>query len=174
MPDDGKIAYGCLFCQTGKEQTVADRLQSVCPEVRAVTARQEKFRSFQGKKMKVEAIILPSYVFFQAPADIEPATCFPRENMTRLLTMDGKEWQLTNSDERFVRWLFAYDGLLGFSKAYQVGKRIRIVSGPLKDMEGQILRVDRRGRSGQVMLEFNGRKVPVWLGFDLIDPLTMQ
>lgn len=36
-------------------------------------------------------------------------------------------------------------------------------------MEGKILRVDKRGRSGQVTLEFNGRTIPIWLGFELID-----
>jgi hypothetical protein len=77
--------------------------------------------------------------------------------------MDSGIWQLQGEDERFVRWLFQYDGLLGFSKAYKEGDRIRIISGPLKDMEGKIRRVDKRGMSGQVILSFYGKDVPVWL-----------
>lgn len=34
------IAYGCLFCMTGKEQSVAERVQTVCPDVRAITMRK--------------------------------------------------------------------------------------------------------------------------------------
>lgn len=92
-------------------------------------------------------------------------------NVIRVLYTDNGRWQLQGEDERFVQWLFQYDGLLGFSRAYQEGDHIRIVSGPLKDMEGRIRRVDKRGLSGQVVLSFQGRDIPVWLGFELIDPI---
>lgn len=42
------------------------------------------------------------------------------------------------------------------------------MSGPLKDMEGKIRRVDRRGMSGQVVLSFCGKEIPVWLGFEMV------
>lgn len=58
--------------------------------------------------------------------------------------------------------------MLGLSQAYKEGDRIRIVSGPLKDMEGKIRRVDKRGMSGQVILSFCRRDIPVWLGFEMI------
>lgn len=165
-------AYGCLFCMTGKERAVAERIQQGFPEVSAITARQEKHKSVHGKKTKVEVIMLPGYVFFKAPADMKLTSRFSTEGVLRILTMDDGIWQLTGSDEQFVHWLFECDGLLGFSKAYKVGDQIRMLSGPLKDMEGQIVRVDKRGRSGQVVLQFNGRSVPVWLGFDLIELQT--
>lgn len=172
MRRDDAEAYGCLFCMTGKERVVAERIQQEHPEVRAITARQEKHKSVRGKKMKVEAIMLPGYVFFRAPINMRPASCFPSEGVLRILAMDDGVWQLTGSDEQFVHWLFECDGLLGFSKAHKVGDQIRMLNGPLKDMEGQIVRVDKRGRSGQVLLQFNGRSVPVWLGFDLIQAQT--
>ena len=48
------------------------------------------------------------------------------------------------------------------------GDQIRIISSPLKDMEGKIKRVDKRGMSGQVILSFYGKDIPVWLGFELV------
>lgn len=167
-------AFGCLFCLTGKECAVAEHIQQELPEVRAIAARQERHKSIHGKKTRTEVIMLPGYVFFKAPAEMEPANCFPKEGILRILTMDHGIWQLTGNDERFVDWLFRCNGLLEFSKAYKVGDQIRMISGPLKDMEGQIVRVDKRGRSGQVMLSFNGKNMLVWLGFDLIDSLPRQ
>lgn len=82
--------------------------------------------------------------------------------------MEG-DWRLRGADEQFVRWLFRYDGLLSLSQAYRDGDRIRIISGPMKDVEGRIRRVDKRGCSGQVLLSFNGREIPTWLSFELID-----
>lgn len=161
-------SYGCLFCKTGKEQSVAEQIQATCPNVRATTMRQLKYRTCKKVKTQEEAILLPSYVFFEAPSSMEPSIEFPTQNVIRVLSMDSGIWQLQGEDERFVRWLFQYDGLLGFSKAYKEGDRIRIISGPLKDMEGKIRRVDKRGMSGQVILSFYGKDVPVWLGFELV------
>lgn len=170
--DSGKdMAYGCVFCITGKEQLVADRIESACPGVRAVTMRQVKYRTCKKVKTREESIVLPSYVFFRASVSAQPVLQFPRQNLIRVLTTDDGRWQLAGEDRRFVQWLFQYDGLLGFSQAYREGARIRIVSGPLKDMEGKIARVDKRGCSGQVILSFYGRDIPVWLGFELISPL---
>ena len=173
-PDVARMAeqkvYGCLFCVTGKEKSVARMVEAVCPEVRAIAARQEKHKSVQGHKSKVEAVILPSYVFFEAPADMASLSWMPSTDVIRLLSYEG-EWRLAGEDERFARWLFQYDGLLRFSTAYREGEHVRIIAGPLKDMEGQIKRIDKRGHSGQVELQFNQKKILIWLGFDLVNPL---
>ena len=165
-----EMAYGCLFCITGKEQSVAEQIQTSCPGVRATTMRQLKYRTCKKVKTREEVILLPSYVFFEAPSSMEPSAEFPPRNIIRVLSMDHGIWQLRGEDERFAKWLFQYDGLLGFSQAYREGDRIRIVSGPLKDMEGKIKRVDKRGMSGQVILSFHGKEIAVWLGFELIGP----
>ncbi len=161
-------SYGCLFCMTGKEQSVADQIHTACPNVRTTTMRQLKYKTCKKVKTREESILLPSYVFFEAPSSMEPSIEFPMQNVIRILAMDSGIWQLQGEDERFVKWLFQYDGLLGFSQAYKEGDQIRIVSGPLKDMEGKIRRVDKRGMSGQVILSFYGKAIPVWLGFELI------
>ena len=162
------MSYGCLFCMTGKEQSVVERIQTSCPDVRATTMRQLKYRTCKKVKTQEEEIMFPGYVFFEAPSSMKPSIEFPTQNVIRVLSMDSGIWQLQGEDERFVRWIFQYDGLLGFSKAYKEGDRIQIISGPLKDMEGKIKRVDKRGMSGQVILAFNGKDISVWLGFELI------
>lgn len=167
MADDR--AYGCLFCSTGKERFVAQRVESVCPGVRAVPAVLEKHKSVQGQKFRVEAILLPGYVFFEAPCDMIPCACLPREHVIRVLEDEQGVWQLAGSDEAFARWLFSYDGVLRFSKARMENGRIRLLGGPLLDMEAQILRFDRRGRSAQIRLSFNGHELLTWLGFELTD-----
>ena len=162
------ISYGCLFCMTGKEQSVAEQIQAACPNVRAATMRQLKYKTCRKVKTREDVVLLPGYVFFEAPSIMEPAVVFPTQNVIRVLSTDNGIWQLQGEDERFVKWVFQYDGMLGLSQAYKEGDRIRIVSGPLKDMEGKIRRVDKRGMSGQVILSFCRRDIPVWLGFEMI------
>lgn len=162
-------AYGCLFCLTGKENAIARAISEANAEVRATAVRQEKHKSVDGKKSKVEAILMPGYVFFETPAKMESLSWMPMTDVIRILTYDGG-WKLIGGDERFAKWVFQYDGLLTFSKAYQEGNRVQIVRGPLKDLEGQITRVDRRGRSGQVEVRFDQRTLRLWLGFEWIEP----
>ena len=147
-------ACGCLFCITGKECLVAMRVQTQYPQIHAVAVRKEKHLTREGRKLRAEAVLLPSYEL---------------QDVIRILSMDAGVWQLQGGDEHFARWLLGYDGLLSFSQAHREGDSIRILRGPLKDMEGRIVRVDKRGRSGQVLLNFNGREIAVWLGFELVE-----
>ena len=163
------IVYGCLFCKTGREERVAEQIRSVCPEVQTTTMRQLKYRTHNGEKCLEESLLLPSYVFFEAAGGADVSALAELQDVIRILSMDAGVWQLQGEDERFARWLLGYDGLLSFSQAHREGDSIRILRGPLKDMEGRIVRVDKRGRSGQVLLNFNGREIAVWLGFELVE-----
>lgn len=171
MPFERDRAFGCVFCVTGKEQAVADYIQLVCPEVRAVAVFQEKYKTVQGQKSRVKAVMLPGYVFFEAPVDSNYVFSFSCKEIIRILKGNEKDWQLKGKDYDFARWIFSYQGLINFSTAYRDGDRIRILSGPLKDLEGMICRVDKRGRSAQVALNFNDREVMIWLNFELIETL---
>lgn len=168
---DAPVEYGCLFCLTGREETVAERIRVNCPGIHAVTMRKMKYRTSRGVKSSEESLLLPGYVFFRARADANPMCDLPKIDVIRILTTDVGEWRLCGGDRRFAEWLFQYDGLLDFSRAYREGERIRIIAGPLKDMEGKIARIDKRGRSGQIIVDFHDRPIAIWLGFELVDAL---
>ena len=163
------MAYGCLFCRTGKEEAVAKEVQAAHAQVRAVAASKEKHKTRHGEKTKIREVFLPGYVFFETPQDMSALDWLPKTDVIRLLQYGDGLWKLSGEDREFARWLFRYGGLLRFSEAYKVGDRVRITSGPLKDMEGWITKLDRRGKSAQVVLHFLNAPVPVWLGFDLIN-----
>lgn len=164
-------AYGCLFCITGKEIAVAEQLQRFCPGRARHCRPTRKVQVVSGQEVARGSRLSPRIRLFEAPVDAQPRVSFPKESIIRLLWADKGRWQLDGEDEYFARWLFAQDGVLNFSKAYKEGEQIRIFAGPLKDMEGHIRRIDRRGRSAQVNLAFNGRSITIWLGFDVIDPV---
>lgn len=86
----------------------------------------------------------------------------------RILTKDGS-WHLHGDDAQLVQWLIEHDGLLGMSKAYAKGTRVIIKSGPLKELEGIITKVDRHNRNGMVTLDLFGRRMSVWLAFELME-----
>ena len=42
---ESSSSFGCLFCVTGKEEWVANRIEESCPTIRAIVAKQEKHKS---------------------------------------------------------------------------------------------------------------------------------
>ena len=91
------------------------------------------------------------------------------ENTYRMLTdMDGN-WRLSGRDREIAKRLFDAGGIIGFSKAYYAGDRIRILDGFLKDYEGYITRVNRRARTAEIRVTLNGKVLDVWLGFELVE-----
>lgn len=162
------VGYGCIFCVTGKETMVADNIARVCGDIEVCVARQMKRKTVNGRTSMVEATLFPGYVFIKAPRKCDILAHLPRDGMLCVLTSGDREWQLYGQDEIFARWLFDRGGRFDFSTAYQEGDRIRIVSGPLKDFEGHILKIDKRSRNGQVELTFSNRTFKIWLGFEIV------
>ena len=162
-------AFGCIFCSCGKEMHVAGALEQRLPQIRARAVRQTKRRTCKGFTTLHDEVILHGYVLFEAPEDLPVLEAIPKEDIIAILTDTDGDWRLFGRDEDYARWVFRHDGLLGLSRAYRVGDRIQIIDGPLKDMEGQITRIDRRNRGGQVTLSFGGQTMKVWLGFDIVE-----
>lgn len=172
MPKNQIFAYGCVFCMTGKEQLVAEYMEQQNTRVLARAVYQTKRHTKIGKTVLCNEVVLPGYVLFEAPADLDIKPTIPYDEAISLLTYSDGDWRLYGEDETYARWVFKHNGVIGLSKAYQVGDRIQIVEGPLKDIEGSITRVDRRNRSGQVNLTFGGKQIKVWLGFEIIEEFS--
>lgn len=159
--------YGIIYCMSGKEEAVSVIISKLWPEVIATPAKIWKRRSNQGKKYYNIEIAIPGYIFFRAPAEYDFKDK-PNDMYYFLKTEDG-DWHLYGQDLLFTEWLIAHNGEIGLSKAYHDGERVRILDGPLKELEGYIVKIDKRSRNGQVKLQINGKNVYLWLGFELME-----
>lgn len=163
-----EYVMGCIFCKTGSEESAARLLNTTPRMQQAFVPKKVEHRSQNGVKSTVEKVIFPGYIFFLAEESWTPTlTMYHADYILRLLRQDGS-WHLKGEDEALARWLLKHDGLLDVSKAYQEGTRVVIKSGPLKELEGIITKVDRHNRNGQVTLNLFGRETSVWLAFELI------
>lgn len=159
---------GCIFCKSGQEEAAVRLLNATPGMIRAFVPRKVEHRSEKGVKSTVKKVLFPGYVFFQAEENWAPTlTMYYADYILRLLQTAGS-WKLKGDDEALARWLLEHDGLLDLSKAYQVGTRVVIKSGPLKELEGVITKVDRHNRNGMVTLGLFGRQTNVWLAFELV------
>lgn len=161
--------YGCVFCRTGREKAVARALEQRYPGLEATALSQVKHRSEKGIKSTEEKILFPGYVFFRvADSESTPSGVAHVSDVLRVLVGMTGEWALRGEDERFAAWIFENGGVIGMSIAHKEGARVIVRSGPLKDFEGQVVKIDRRSRNGLVELRFDDRVWKIWLGFDVV------
>ena len=190
----GLMYRGCLFCKSGKEEEVVQRFEMALPGSKAIFPTRTRIRR-KGDVVTEETVaLLPGYVFFEVDAQSEPAQGSDRidgaqaqppekdpieatlqdlvraDSILRLLRYSDGRWQLIGSDDQFAKMLFDAGGNIGVSQAFfDRGNRIRILNGFLKDYEGSISRVNRKRRTAEVRVDLQGKKVSMWLGYELIE-----
>ena len=163
--------YGCIFCITGREFAVAQRLEKAIPGLKAISPVKLRYRRMDGVAHEERVILFPGYVFFevQAGSDVEIRTIYIDQDVFKVLYVDDekKDWRLENPDRQIVAEFFDLHGIVGFSEAsFDEGGRIHVLSGLLKGQEGRIKRVNRRAKTIEISLLFCGNIMNLWLGFE--------
>jgi transcriptional antiterminator NusG len=165
----GVEAFYCLFCETGSEGEAERDLSGL--GLRVVSARAERNEARAGRKMKIIRQLLPGYVFFQTEEDPDrfrwKSICASKHIYYPIGYADGTK-RLRGGDLEFVRWLLRRDGIVGVSKAFVEGKKVRIIDGPLKEFEGKIVAVNKKRQYAKVEVESFGIIRNVWLPYEVV------
>lgn len=94
-----------------------------------------------------------------------------------LLKVPGKHFLLkaddiiltVNDDEKeFISRIAGRDNIVGLSVGYKEGDKIKIVSGPMLGLEGDIIHVDRHKRLVTINVPLFGRNVRTTLGLEVV------
>ncbi len=116
--------------------------------------------------------IFPSYVFLQS-ADIDPdlyAGLKRTPGFIRFLPSNEAHAPLEQKDQALLSHFLSFGEVVEKSAAYfDENRRIRVISGPLKNLEGMIVRVDRRKGRARVRLEMYEDSFEVDFGFEALD-----
>lgn len=163
------VRYGCVFCKTDREGSVAESMEAQNRSLKAAYVSQISHKSVQGIKSTVQQITMPGYVYFQTNSYDPPDLRFIQDSI-RLLRPAGKSWTLWGWDEWFAKWIVENQGVIGMSKArINADNRVEAVHGPLKTLEAYMKRVDKHRRGAQVVLPFHDREVTLWLAYELVE-----
>ena len=73
-----------------------------------------------------------------------------------------------DNDLDFVKWLKGFNGKIKTSKAVEIGKKIKIIEGPLTDLEGKIVKINKKQKCVGIKIEGEGINNIVWLSYELI------
>jgi len=118
------------------------------------------------------APIFSGYVFLQADyIDAELfATLKRAPGFIRFLLSNENIVPLERKDQELLSHFLSFGEVVEKSVAFfDENRRIRVVSGPLKNLEGMIVRVDRRKGRAKVRLEMYDNSFEVDFGFEALE-----
>ena len=154
--------YGCLFCRTGAEATIAGYINQTITDVEAVAPTRTRRKTVAGKVIEDQVQLLPEYLFFRTESD-EPLPRLTRiTNVLKLLEYDNLSWELTGGDRECAEFLFDND-LFQPPHVTFIDRKLHFEDGFLYGHDDAVLRVNRRKRTAEVRLEID--RLAFWIGY---------
>lgn len=145
---------------------------------RAISPKQVQHTWSKGKMVDIVHDLLPGYVFLYMDDPLELAALRRVQGIIRCLRTEDEEkkrhYELTGSDEQFALMLLHKDGVIGKTKVYQEGDRIRITQGAYEGTETKILKVNRRNMRMQIEIPFAGRSIRTWVEYEVVKSLDPE
>ncbi len=123
---------------------------------------------------KEEKPIFPGYVFIASDRpelELGQRTIIKQtKNFLRILPKTSNPSPIRDADRKLLSHIISFGKLADISKVYfDTNDRIVVMEGPMKGLEGCIVKVDKRKRRAKLRLDMCENMFLVDLGFDLID-----
>lgn len=142
------------------------------PVGRLVWPRRRLTIRRKGKQQASLAPIFPGYVFYEAD-EIRPEVYWVLRQLSgfvRFLKNEGNLEALGGEDRQLLLHFLSYGEVVEKSLVYfDENRRIRVKSGPMKGLEGQIVKVDKRKGRAKVRLSMYSDRFLVDFGFELLE-----
>ena len=126
----------------------------------------------RGKTRKETTAIYPGYLFIEAEK-LEPEVYWalrPVQGIYKFLKSNINIEPLHGEDRRTLLHFLEHGETVAASKVrFDENNRIQVKEGPLKGLEGRIIKVDRRKRRAKVRLNMYEDSFMVDFGFELIE-----
>lgn len=164
----------CIFCLTGKEESVARSLQNqgfgfLIPYSQRLVVKQ-------GLSVNEQRKLFPGYVF------IETDTFTPQQEVgvrhtedvikiLSYLSYENKSYALVDQDRTFLEWLWKKNGTIEISHVFKEGDKLRIIDGPLKDREGSIVSINLKRRCVAMQVANSNILGKIWCSIEIVEKI---
>lgn len=155
--------YGCLFCRTGAEATIAVYINQSIPDVEAVAPTRTRRKTVAGKVIEDQVQLLPGYIFFRTKTDEQLSLLTRITNVLKLLQYDNLSWELTGGDREFAEFLFDND-LLQPPRVTFIDGRMHFEDGFLYGYDDAVLCVNWRKKTAEVRLGID--RLAFWIRYN--------
>lgn len=157
------MGYYCLYCKVGEEaksiafleKKIKQKLKD--DEYEFLFPQRIVMEKKKGKWNKVKRPLLPGYFFACSDCDLREIKPFMREipNFYGCLHYSDGTCILRGSDAEYAVWAFSNEGVIQPSQfKLETNKKVKVISGPLKDMKGTIYKVEKKHMKVWVKIPF--------------------
>lgn len=158
----------CVFCNTLRRSELVEVIRQLLG-VEAVVPKIVQRKWVKGKAFEDVHDYLPGYLFIYADEPMtDLAPLFRLEDVYRVLGERDSGYCLTGSDLAFARMLHDCGGTIGVLKTYKEGDRVKLAEGTMGGVNGEIIKLDRRGRA-LVHFNFDGAAIQSWVAIEMIE-----
>ena len=167
----------CLQTMGGKEIELAREINILYKdkEVLALPFLRITHKSKNGVKSTFQKVMLPGYVFLYLPKDSKPFEIRPGGVSFHFVrNVEKNDYILHGSDEKYAQWVFNSGGIIGMSKAIKVNGKVRVISGPLYNMVGNIREYSKKNRNCRIEITLFGRLISMWLPFQWVEEVPEE
>ena len=170
---EGHDAY-CLFTLQGLELNIAEEINNNYDYCLATPLTKMSHRSRKGKKYDVQEVLLGGYIFLFMEKGRDVYKIRSARNYFRILSRNNDDGKLYGRDLAYAEWVLEQEGCISVSEAIKLNGKVRIVGGPLKELEGNIVEYSKRNRNCCIEIDFLGQTIKTWLPFNWIDIDTSE
>ena len=159
-----------LFVQTGEEDNVKERLMYRLGEQYAVVVPKRKLKERKNGKWTYNTrIMLPGYVLLNGYID---GNTYYRlkgiPGLYKLLRSGNDITAIHDTEMKVLSRLICNSEVIGFSEILMVDGEVKVVDGPLVEMEGRIVSINHRKGRAKVCFDFLGETRLVELGVEML------
>ena len=167
----------CLQTMGGKEIELAREINILYKdkEVLALPFLRITHKSKNGIKSTFQKVMLPGYVFLYLPKDSKPFEIRSGGVSFHFVSnVEKNDYVLHGSDEKYAQWIFNNGGIIGMSKAIKVNGKVRVISGPLYNLVGNIKEYSKKNRNCRIEITLFGRLISMWLPFQWVEEVPEE
>src|SRR5690606_15714294 len=145
-------------------------LQVLCPV-------EKVFKVQAGKKVLREKVLFPGYLMLEAAdGKLVDDIIHTIKNITGVIHFLGKEnptpLRKSEVNKMFGKMDEVSDQDIGYADLFIVGEPVKLIVGPLNDLNGSNEEVNEDKKKPKVVVKISGRATPVELNFMQVEKIT--
>ena len=169
--------YYIIQVATGREQNFIDCLQRQAPEVAQahnfIYLTRELYIRRRGETLREVQPVFPSYIIMQTTGTVDGQTVLALKALPdfyHFLKSNTEITALAGNDLAIIQHFLGLGPRIGPSLVrFDENDRIVVIEGPLKGIEGSIIKVDRRKQRAKIQVDFAGGAHTMDLSFEDIE-----
>ena len=168
------MQYYTISVMTASEDEFVHRLGPALGVSRLLVPKKKLPVRRRGKISQVLKPVFPGYVFIESENILKELEAYWKIRRTpgfiRFLRDSALPTPLSEHDVLLLRRFISFGEYADTSKVtFDENDRIVVLEGPLKGLEGQIVKVNRRKGRAKVLLDMYGEAYPIDLGFEVVE-----